>query len=82
MMPPFPVEEYKTITEASNITLNAKVNKLLQEGWVLWGSPCTASNQFGQHYSQTMIKLEQPPSKFVDENHPPDENFPPEYFQL
>lgn len=82
MIPPFSIEEYELIEESSASSLNRKVNRLFEEGWVLWGSPTSCSSRYTQYYSQAMVKPKQPVSRFVDENHPPDESFPPEHFQL
>jgi hypothetical protein len=82
MIPPFPIEEYKMVTHIYAESLTQEINRLIQDGWVVWGSPTTTSSQYNQYYTQVMIKPKLPESKFVDENHPDDEPFPPEYFQL
>ena len=82
MNPPFPVEEYKMIRETSADAVNRMVNRHLQDGWVIWGYPSSSSSDYTQYYSQAMIKFKSPSSRFVDENHPVDEAFPPEHFQL
>ena len=81
MIPSFDVEEYKTIKETSVDALNVKVNRLLQDGWLLWGTLSSSSTQYTQHYAQTLLKPKSH-NKFVDENHPPDERFPPEFFRM
>jgi hypothetical protein len=82
MIPPFLIEEYKMVRETTASSLNEEVNRLIQEGWIIWGTPALTSSDYTQYYIQAMIKPKQPESRFVDENHPDDEPFPPEYFQL
>lgn len=81
MIPPYPVEEYKVVTGDCARDVTTNVNDHIRDGWVIWGAPYV-HGQYRQYQSQAMVKIKQPDSRYIDENHPPDENFPPDFFRL
>jgi len=70
--------EYKLIVEEYDSSLNTKINRLLGEGWELYGGPAVATKQYTTKLTQAMVRyMEEPTTPDVPEprNHYPEGMF-------
>lgn len=50
--------EYKAVVEGYEISMNMKINRLLSEGWEIYGSPSLSKTEYGYVICQAMVKYE------------------------
>jgi len=51
--------EYKTVSKPNNKDLDKKVNKLLKEGYQLYGNPYALDFDYSFEYYQAMVKYKE-----------------------